>query len=764
MDRYAPDRYRDRFDRDREDSDRYDNGEYRRRRSDSDYHRDEPARRPDESRYRDEQVRFRDESTRHYDERTRYHDEHTRSHDERTQYRDEPPRDRDGSGRYRNDPPRYRDDRSRSPPFQFGRNPYSSSRLNYDNDDPRPGDFTFRSQADHPAPQFSREQARSPPRALLDPSRRGRGSNFAARTRGSIRDRGGRGARGWGRSPYVRVATSDRPLLQGNREPTPEQMLEMNEGEARFRQIDHSPDVKVEDTAQGPNMTVKSEATEINERYVTLSPRDSTQEPQLTFRFFFHSSEPPRKRTHVTSLQKADGDSVPKWSNPDPYTALPPVLTQTERKDVVQLIRSAKVTVSVQKNPVADGDDFIRFDSGAPAESESSSSEDDNATLLNTTGRKFSHLDKLHPNRHSASAINVRVASDVAPPLPLTVDPGSPPPMPLELRHLEAAIDIRRSPRRSPAVKPSKKKRGHAEISDDESAAQEGTRRAQRVLGCQKLSKHWYSKPNENPAPWHIVENTASEDVGVKLHKEIVDFFEYVRPRAFEQEVRQAMVRRLQRFVDHFPGYAGAEVTCFGSFPAGIYLPDADMDIVVRSSYFIANGRANVGQGGSALRKFSNGLLTSGFADRSSLIVIGKARVPLVKYVDVVTGLKVDISFENNTGITAITTYRNWAMQFPAMPVILTLIKQFLLMRGLNEVHTGGLGGFTLNCLVVSLMQHLPQMQSGNMNPTQNYGELLMQFFDFYGNNFNTKATGISMYPANYFAKVNKNYHRYTLS
>ncbi|KAL8745341.1 MAG: hypothetical protein Q9184_007886 [Pyrenodesmia sp. 2 TL-2023] len=97
------------------------------------------------------------------------------------------------------------------------------------------------------------------------------------------------------------------------------------------------------------------------------------------------------------------------------------------------------------------------------------------------------------------------------------------------------------------------------------------------------------------------------------------------------------------------------------------------------------------------------------------------------------------------------------------MPIITTLIKQFLKMRGLNEVVNGGLGGFSVTCLVTSLLQNLPRVQSGEIIPEQHLGEILIEFLDLYGNQFDLARTGISMNPPGYYDKQaaeRSSYHR----
>lgn len=215
--------------------------------------------------------------------------------------------------------------------------------------------------------------------------------------------------------------------------------------------------------------------------------------------------------------------------------------------------------------------------------------------------------------------------------------------------------------------------------------------------------------------------------------------------------MRQDLVDRISAFLHrHFPG---GQVHCFGSFASGLYLPTADMDLVFLSDDFLKRGRAVYGTK-NMMFKLAAKLEHSRLMKPGTKEVIASARVPIIKFVDKATDIKVDISFEKLDGPTAVNTFKNWKQQFPAMPVIVTVIKQFLSMRGLNEVFTGGLGGFTVTCLVTSLLQHLPAVQSGNMIPEHNLGEILLHFLDLYGSKFNINVTGISMEPAMYFPKV----------
>lgn len=193
---------------------------------------------------------------------------------------------------------------------------------------------------------------------------------------------------------------------------------------------------------------------------------------------------------------------------------------------------------------------------------------------------------------------------------------------------------------------------------------------------------------------------------------------------------------------------------CFGSFASGMYLPTADMDLVVVSDSFMRDGKPFVYQPNNQKHRLSRSLIEQGVAEPGTVTVVTHAKVPIIKFVDQRTKIKVDISFENKTGLIANETFATWKTQYPAMPPLVLLVKQLLLMRGLNEVFNGGLGGFSIICLVVSMIHNMPEIQSGNMVPEQHYGDLLLRFLDLYGNKFDLRRTGMVMDPPGYFDKI----------
>ena len=196
------------------------------------------------------------------------------------------------------------------------------------------------------------------------------------------------------------------------------------------------------------------------------------------------------------------------------------------------------------------------------------------------------------------------------------------------------------------------------------------------------------------------------------------------------------------------------DVRVFGSFAADLYLPTSDVDLVIVSKDYVVNNRTKY-DSRQRLFQVSNAIKQAGICERGSVQPVAGAKVPLVKYIDEATGLHVDVSFENKSGLVANETFKHWREEYPCLPILLTLVKHFLAIRSLNEVYHGGVGSFTLCCLLVSLFQQLPSVASGEVNPSSNLGITLLEFLELYGKRFNTKRVAIRVddYKPGYFRK-----------
>ncbi|KXT18039.1 hypothetical protein AC579_4571, partial [Pseudocercospora musae] len=406
---------------------------------------------------------------------------------------------------------------------------------------------------------------------------------------------------------------------------------------------------------------------------------------------------PSRKR--VKADEQASEAARPKWSNPDPYSAAPPTdLGLQPKKDIVQSIRKAKVEAAQKAsstNAIKENADFISFDMDDDQDDDDSSEGND---------------DDL-----------VGAPLDDIPPPPPPDDLIMPTDQELMLNYVGGK---------------NKRKRGAEQ---------------QQRLSAGHIIDDWLISDSD-PTPWAPSSGyDFAANVGLHLHREILDFVDYVSPRDYEQNCREDLVKRVDYFISGFRG-RGSQICVqpFGSYASGLYLPDADMDLVATSSQYMRNGTKVFCQTKSQMYKLSSEIRKTGLAKNNNVVTLVNTKVPIIKFVDRRTNIKVDISFENDSGLTTIPTLLAWKQQFPEMPVLVAIIKQFLAMRGLNEVHSGGIGGFTIICLVVSMLQLKPDLQARSQ---PSYGELLLDFFDLYGNKLDIRTTGIRMNPPGYFNK-----------
>lgn len=567
-----------------------------------------------------------------------------------------------------------------------------------------------------------------------------RAANARGGARGGYRGRGG-----------PRLA-ADRDFLKTNREPTPELMTGMDES------VD-----------SGAKYIAPDDVSDSEEEEMDISDNSDDE------------AQEPKKKQARTTGKAADADSVPRWSNPDPYTALPPPdESRGKKKDVVKLIRKARVTTSTDHAATAaTTDDFISLDFGDEEPDEEPEPPGIGVQGAPTGPREmYRTANQVSTIKPANSNLPRGPATQNAPSLPANPNKGKAVGFEVKARvkanaapaNKQNVVDLTSDP-----VLGSRKRTFDDEIKNlsniqmppavhDPNAGKPGR------PSNGKLLPGWVRSPGSPAAPWLSIDHSDSAGMGVwqvdsssedaaiadvrhRLHKEIMDFYDYVKPRDFEQEIRLRLVEELRSKVkQHF--HRDDEIQPFGSFPAGLYLPTADMDLVCISSEYTAQREKIFGQGLRGLRTFTQFLRTYKLPLADNVEMINGAKVPLVKYIDRLTGLKVDISFENTTGIVANTTFQNWKKEYPAMPILVTLIKHMLAMRGLNEPVNGGIGGFSVTCLVVSLLQNMPQVQSRNLVPEHHLGEILMEFLDLYGNQFNVVTTAITLDPPGYIPKV----------
>lgn len=218
------------------------------------------------------------------------------------------------------------------------------------------------------------------------------------------------------------------------------------------------------------------------------------------------------------------------------------------------------------------------------------------------------------------------------------------------------------------------------------------------------------------------------------LTSEIKDFVHYISPSKSEIKCRNRTIDKLRQAVKEL--WSDADLHVFGSFATDLYLPGSDIDCVINSGNRDKEDR-------NYIYELARYLKNKGLAIRMEVIV--KTRVPIIKFIEPQSQLHIDVSFERTNGLEAAKLIREWLRDTPGLRELVLIIKQFLHSRRLNNVHTGGLGGFTVICLVYSFLNMHPRIKSNDIDAPDNLGVLLIDFFELYGKNFGYDDVAISI-------------------
>lgn len=184
---------------------------------------------------------------------------------------------------------------------------------------------------------------------------------------------------------------------------------------------------------------------------------------------------------------------------------------------------------------------------------------------------------------------------------------------------------------------------------------------------------------------------------------------------------------------------------------------DSDIDLVV-----ISPSIPTIKASQKRILYIISGLLESSGIGRD-IVVIAKAKVPIVKFVTAEGGFKVDISLNMTNGINVGKRVKDLFQQVgeePARALVL-VTKAFLNQRNMNEVYSGGLGSYSIICLVISFLQLHPKLQTREMDADTNLGTLLIEFLEVYGKNFNFDEVGICLSGGgSYYSKSRRGWQR----
>ncbi|XP_017856721.1 PREDICTED: non-canonical poly(A) RNA polymerase PAPD5-like [Drosophila arizonae] len=229
--------------------------------------------------------------------------------------------------------------------------------------------------------------------------------------------------------------------------------------------------------------------------------------------------------------------------------------------------------------------------------------------------------------------------------------------------------------------------------------------------------------------PWRQSSYNYGDGI-IGLHEEIEHFYRYILPTPTEHAARIELLSRVERVIQGL--WPEALVEIFGSFRLGINLPNSDIDLVVLGRWEHL-----------PLRSLESELRSSGIVLPGTLQVVDTAAVPIIRFTDCETHLKIDISVNMPNGIESSELVKKFLHEHPVLGKLVLVLKQFLEQRNLISTLNGGISSYNLIIMCINFLQMHPRQ---HYPESTNLGVLLLEFFELYGLSFNYAQIGISIW------------------
>lgn len=214
----------------------------------------------------------------------------------------------------------------------------------------------------------------------------------------------------------------------------------------------------------------------------------SDQEPES-------EDENPKKRIRTDKASESD-NATPKWSNPDPYTALPcPDETTRKKRDMVKLIRKARVeeTKPNTESP-PEAEDFIAIGMS----SDEGDNEGDDEHAAPAIDLQLPRRPPTGPRADRLEVTSARATSGGA-----TLQNGNP-------AQFTTASSV--MPDRSGPLGSRKRTADDVIKPPDYGQLKKGNMRPSKGM----LVPNWQPKKNEEPCPWAVMDYSGEKNIGIQ--------------------------------------------------------------------------------------------------------------------------------------------------------------------------------------------------------------------------------------------------------
>ncbi|KAG0238709.1 Zinc finger, CCHC domain-containing protein [Actinomortierella wolfii] len=195
-------------------------------------------------------------------------------------------------------------------------------------------------------------------------------------------------------------------------------------------------------------------------------------------------------------------------------------------------------------------------------------------------------------------------------------------------------------------------------------------------------------------------------------------YYNSVKSSNRAEERRSDLIRRIQNILNKaFPEDA-LRVEAFGSAAIGLGSENSDLDLCITTPRF--NKRAAYNDMRFLRNIFAQNRMRKPMA-------IANARVPIVKFEDPVTRIKVDINCNHVLGVHNSQLIKTYMQIDPRLPKMLYILKALIKIHGIHDSSQGLLSSYTVVMMAIGFFQSqniLPNLQN---QARSNMTDLLVQ-------------------------------------
>ncbi|KAF9435389.1 Zinc finger, CCHC domain-containing protein [Entomortierella beljakovae] len=168
-------------------------------------------------------------------------------------------------------------------------------------------------------------------------------------------------------------------------------------------------------------------------------------------------------------------------------------------------------------------------------------------------------------------------------------------------------------------------------------------------------------------------------------------------------QLRENLITRVQGILNtEWP--KEAKVECFGSFASGLGTDSSDLDLVILPA--LHDQEQDLATPGRFQDLFVLKTLFQRYSMKDVEIIQG-ARVPILKFTDHKTGIKVDINYGHYTGLYNTRMIESYVRIDDRIRAFLYVLKAFVKARGINEPSLGSLSSYCYSLMAISYFQTL---------------------------------------------------------